>query len=117
LAGVLSLGSPFSMRTARAEEPNLQVWLRYFSADFPGDGAALSRLGAHYLASNPQERSRKLLSQLLSMDGASSVGSRLIEHIARDWSKHDVTTVDGWLLARTEARICAALHLMDGAPV
>lgn len=105
------------MRAARAEEINLEVWLRHFSAGYAGDGAALSRLGAIYLASNPQERNRERLSRLLSMDGTSSVASRLIEHIARDWSEHDVTMVDGWLLARTEARICAALHLMDGAPV
>jgi hypothetical protein len=117
LVGVLSLGSYVSMCAARAEDVNLEVWLRYFSAAYAGDGAELSRLGAIYLASNPHERSRERLSRLLSMDGASSVGSRLIEHIARDWSEHDVTTVDGWLLARTEARICAALHLMHGAPV
>jgi hypothetical protein len=117
LAGVLSLGPCFSMRTARAEETNPDVWLRHFSAGYAGDGAALSRLGAIYLASNPRERNRERLLRLLSMDGTGCVASRLIEHIARDWSEHDVTTVDGWLLARTEARICAALHLMDGAPV
>jgi len=105
------------MRSAHAEEISLEVWLRHFSADYAGDSAALSRLGAIYLVSNPQERSRERLSRLLPMAGTSSVGSRLIEHIARDWSEHDVTTVDGWLLARAEARICAALHLMDGAPV
>jgi hypothetical protein len=38
--------------------------------------------------------------------------SVLIERIAQNWSMHDVTQVEGWVLSRTEARICAAVHLL-----
>jgi hypothetical protein len=34
--------------------------------------------------------------------------------VARDWAEHNVTVVEGWVLSRTEARICAVLHLMGG---
>ncbi len=43
------------------------------------------------------------------------MASQLRSGIARDWSAHRVVVVDGWLLARTEARLCALLHLEAGA--
>jgi hypothetical protein len=117
LFGVLSFGPPFGVRESWSEEAHLEKWLRLFSVDFLGDGAALSHLGAIYLASNPGERNRKRLSRLLSGDGTNPVGLSLIENVARDWLEHDVAVVEGWVLARTEARICAVLHIMDGALV
>jgi hypothetical protein len=44
-----------------------------------------------------------------------SIPSRLLRAVARDWSNNYVVVVDGWLLARTEARLCAFLHLEEGA--
>jgi hypothetical protein len=44
-----------------------------------------------------------------------SIPSRLLRAVARDWSSNYVVVVDGWLLARTEARFCAFLHLEEGA--
>jgi hypothetical protein len=35
--------------------------------------------------------------------------------VSRDWSDNHVVVVDGWLLARTEARLCAFLHFEEGA--
>jgi hypothetical protein len=115
LCGTLSIAPAIGLSEPRYEEANPQDWLRHFAADFLADGAALRRIGADYLASHPRERNRERLSRLLCRDERAPVRFSLIENIARDWFEHDVVVVQGWVLARTEARICAVLHLMDGA--
>jgi hypothetical protein len=55
------------------------------------------------------------LSHLLIDGGDAAIPSRLLRALARDWSNHHVAVVDGWLLARTEALLCAVLHLQEGA--
>jgi len=83
--------------------------------DFDPDAAALRRLGALYLRSHPEERSLDRLSRLLTVDASDRGPSPLSAALARDWANHDVSLVDGWVLARTEARLCAVLHLAAGA--
>jgi hypothetical protein len=90
-------------------------WLRGLEAGVLGDDTALRRLGAAYLHSNSLEGGRRRLSRLLSRDASASVWLTLIQNIARDWVDHDVIVVNGWVMARTEARICAILHLMNGS--
>ena len=90
-------------------------WLRYCGAGFFQDLTALHRLGAIYLVAHPEERSRALLSHLLIAGHDGTIPSRLLSAIARDWASNHVTVVDGWLLARTEARLCALLHLEEAA--
>jgi hypothetical protein len=68
-----------------------------------------------YLVAHPEERSRQLLSRLVIDGGDGAIPSRLLRALARDWSNHQVAVVDGWLLARTEARLCAVLYLEEGA--
>jgi hypothetical protein len=63
---------------------------------------------------HPEERSRALLSNLL-IAGDGTIPSRLLRAVARDWSSNDVAVVDGWLLARSEARLCAVLYLEEAA--
>jgi hypothetical protein len=89
-------------------------WVRDSSGLFP-DSTALRRLGALYLAVHPAERSQGLLAQLLIGGDEGTVPSRLFGAVARDWSVHNVVAVDGWVLARTEARLCAFLYLEKGA--
>jgi hypothetical protein len=55
------------------------------------------------------------LSHLLIACDRGTIPSRLLSAVARDWSSNYVVVVDGWLLARTEARLCALLHLEEGA--
>jgi hypothetical protein len=62
-----------------------------------------------------EERSRALLSHLLIAGHDGAIPSRLLSAVARDWSGNHVVVVDGWLLARAEARLCALLHLEHGA--
>jgi hypothetical protein len=90
-------------------------WLRCHGASFFLDVTALRRLGATYLVTHPEERSRQLLSRLLIDSGDAALPLRLLRAIARDWSNHHVAVLDGWLLARTEARLCAFLHLEAGS--
>ena len=89
-------------------------WLRSRGAEFFSDLAALRRLGALYLAAHPEERSHARLSRLLIAGDDGTIPARLRSAVARDWSNNHVAVVDGWLLARTEARLCAVLHLQEG---
>ena len=117
LIGVFSLGSSLHVRPSQSLGIALENWLRREGRRVLRDSAALGRLGEIYLASHPHERNRGQLALLLSGDGTTAVPCGLIAKISRDWLEHDVAVVDGWVLARTEARICALLHLMGGAQV
>ena len=99
----------------RSNSGALGDWVRNCGAGFFPDLTALRRLGAIYLVAHPEERSRALLSHLLIAADDGTIPSRLLSAIARDWSSNHVVVVDGWLLARTEARLCALLHLEEGA--
>jgi hypothetical protein len=96
-------------------EAKLEGWLRQVGAASLGDGAELSRIGRLYLDANPGERSRRQLAQRLSGGAEMPIAPALLENIASNWADHDVVVVDGWVMARAEARICAVLHLMRGA--
>jgi hypothetical protein len=113
-AGALAC-APGDRAEVGAESGALGDWLRNGSAGFFSDLTALRRLGAIYLAAHPEEGSRTLLSQLLIAGDDGAIPSRLMSAVARDWSANHVAVVDGWLLARTEARLCALLHLEAGA--
>jgi hypothetical protein len=112
LLGVLSLGPASGASEGSLAAAQLETWLQRIGPDRLGDAAALSRLGAIYLAAHPAEQQPEHLSRLILGDSAAPVESVLIERIAQDWSQHDVTQVEGWVLSRTEARICAAVHLL-----
>jgi hypothetical protein len=109
LCGTLLL--PPSRAWSRGSPTTLESWLQTHSM---GDLRTLKRLGAAYLAEHPEERDRSRLSNMLAGEGTTQVRLQLIEKIARDWADHNVCIVEGWVLARSESRLCAALHLMDG---
>lgn len=114
LLGLLVADPAFLFGDPRSEA-KLEGWLRHVGAASLGDSAELSRIGRVYLDANPGERSRRQLAQWLSGGGETPIAPALLENIARNWADHDVVVVDGWVMARTEARICAVLHLMRGA--
>jgi hypothetical protein len=113
-AGVLACASS-DLGDLSSDSGALGDWLRYHGASYFSDVVALRQLGAMYLVAHPEERSRQLLSHLLINGGGGAIQSRLLCAIARDWSNHHLALVDGWLLARSEARLCALLHLQEGA--
>jgi hypothetical protein len=120
LLALIGLGAGGLARAAaERDKPHLNSralgeWLRAGGAGILADPVALRRLGALYLDAHPAERSRARLSQLLIGAELGTIPARLRRAVARDWSGHHIAVVDGWLLARTEARLCAALHLEAG---
>jgi len=52
-----------------------------------------------------------VLTRLLAPESGAPLRESLLAAIARDWRRHDVLAVDGWLLSRSEARICALAFL------
>jgi hypothetical protein len=107
--------APGGRGEVRSNSGALGDWIRDCGAGFFPDLTALRRLGAIYLLAHPVERSRALLSHLLIAGHDGAIPSRLLSAVARDWSSNYIVVVDGWLLARTEARLCAFLHLEEGA--
>lgn len=70
-------------------------------------------IGAHYLAKFESENSAELLAQAIrrSMPAdAMQIDERfLLAHIRSDFERGEVVSLDGWILSRTEARLCALL--------
>lgn len=73
-------------------------------------------IGSHYLALVPQERSATRLSESVfgdidaAVDGPDALAClrALVDaRRRRDFSTGDTVILNGWLLARTEARLCA----------
>jgi len=102
-------------REGRVKSLALGDWVRDCGTGLFADLTALRRLGAIYLAAHPEERSHTLLSRLLIAANDCTIPSQLLSAVARDWSSNHVVLVDGWLLARSEARLCALLHLEQAA--
>ncbi|MFZ5778641.1 MAG: hypothetical protein ACOY4R_00355 [Pseudomonadota bacterium] len=78
-------------------------------------------IGSHYLALVPQERSAARLSESVFGDIDAAVdGPDALAHLRRlvdarrhrDFSTGDTVILNGWLLARTEARLCALSTLL-----
>jgi hypothetical protein len=95
----------------------VEDWLSQMAVDSPNDLFVLGQLGETYLAMHPDEADREQLSRLLVPDGW-TIGSRpgLISNVERDWISHNVAVVNGWVLARTEARLCAMIFLTGRVP-
>lgn len=79
------------------------------------DEAAVRALGDRYLADHPQEREeRRLAASVVSASRGPQLWSRarpLPEVVADEFAAGETVLVDGWVLSRTEARLCAALAL------
>lgn len=72
-------------------------------------------LGARYLALHPEAADRVALASRLGLDGApirlAELRARLASLRERDFAQHRIVSIDGWILARSEAEICALLSL------
>ena len=79
------------------------------------DVAAAANVGRRYLRAHPEDREFGDVAALLarSMGGDALAGIR--RAVARDFRTQRVVVVDGWVLSRTEARLCAHLALERGA--
>ena len=80
------------------------------------DRAAASETGRAYLAAHPEERVLETLVRDLEAlnrphdaDGLKQTISDLRQ---RDFAREDLAIVNGWVLARCEARACALVYLL-----
>jgi hypothetical protein len=80
--------------------------------------ASVARVGEAYRAAYPDEDDRALLErELPDLDGARGAELEdrlrlLDERVRQDFADGDVVLVDGWLLARTEARAAALVSIL-----
>jgi hypothetical protein len=78
------------------------------------DGTSYTALGARYLHDFPHEADETSLRRhIFGNRTASATAMRRIacERATHDFAHANVVVVDGWLLSRSEARICALAHL------
>jgi hypothetical protein len=74
---------------------------------------AARAIGRRYLAEHPDEADAgRLARRLFGGDGAAPVTGTALRHAVdaargRDFAQGDTVLIDGWLLARSEARLCA----------
>ena len=118
--GMLALGGAGGAAAAVGEQQAQLVtraWRKVFGipprrSDM-GGLAELRRIGERYLAAHPEERSRALLVADVGPVGDDGLASfaRLRDRVRDDFAARRTVTVDGWLLARTEARAAALLAL------
>jgi hypothetical protein len=79
-------------------------------------------LGRHYLASTPQEADASRLRTLLAgalgdaQTATDALRGRVRQAIRADFAANRVVDVNGWLLSRTEARLCALASLTETPP-
>jgi hypothetical protein len=73
---------------------------------FPGDDSVVA-VGRCYLAAHSHEADVSFLQRMLRAGHLASVRART----RRDFSLADVVVIDGWIITRTEARICALASL------
>jgi hypothetical protein len=109
--GGLIVKWPQALRNPPSAATALESWLEQTGFTALGGRLVLARIGALYLASHPRERDRVLLARLLVAEGTLPARQALAAAIGRDWYAHDVEVIDGWVMARAEARICALAHL------
>lgn len=80
--------------------------------DIFGDIGLAARVGRLYHADDPRAgaRGRALVADLAAFR-APAREKRLRERTDADLAALDVVVVDGWVMARSEADLCAAVHL------
>lgn len=80
------------------------------------DHEAAKRIGQIYLTVHPEEgRLDRLTADFLGADRPNDLRGlrqKVTELRVRDFGNEDTTIVNGWLLARVEARLCSLLCLL-----
>ena len=77
-------------------------------------------IGRRYLQLNPEKADRRaLLNDLFGRSSISSKSRSSLAGLVSGWQERDfrdgvVVVLDGWILARAEASLCALLYLQQG---
>ncbi len=84
--------------------------------DIVSDRLTAEQIGRLYLAAHSDEKNfDRLAGDLLdaSLEGDSKILKQRIAALrVRDFVNEDIAIIDGWVLARVEARICALMHIL-----
>jgi hypothetical protein len=106
-ATVLVLGDGFTREWTRS--------LDSFRDLFTDLGAARD-IGRRYLRSFSQETNRAFLQRTITggerLQDAKQLRTLLAQKREQDFRTGDIAIVDGWVLSRTEARVCALVALL-----
>ena len=97
---------PIALRSTQpAGSGPLRDWLR----EWLPDTAAARAIGDAYLADNPDaaQRTRALARLLRRQPDAAACRALLHDRRSRDLRADDIVVIDGWVLAATEAQLCA----------
>jgi hypothetical protein len=96
-------------RSSTAAERQYLRWLN----DRRGNAAGLAVLGEAYFALRPDERDAIWLKQALLCDSQSKdCCSTVARSAAIDRTAGDVVVLEGWILARSEARLVSLAYLL-----
>lgn len=83
------------------------------------DQCAARLAGDHYLRAHAQEADREVLHTLLfgaaPAPTAAALRRGIVERRRADFAREDTVLVAGWVLARSEARLCALVSLLPAA--
>jgi hypothetical protein len=92
-----------------AAERQLLRWL----SDRRGNAAGLAALGEAYFTLRPDERDPIWLKQALLCDGwGEDCCLAVAKSAAADRTAGDVVVLEGWILARSEARLVSLAYLL-----
>ena len=104
--------------------PGIALALRRVATVFPSDAPSSKRLpggmrltramksvGRQYLSDQPEEASRAVLAALVPANKA-----EISVLVREDFELGRLVDIDGWLLSRTECRVCALAVISDAGP-
>ncbi len=106
-AAISSSAYPSRNPTCGISDTNLAVTIDALILD----QASAAIIGEAYLAQHNEERSADLLSRKIRESLGAKTGEidqqALLNQIRVDFERTDIINLHGWLLSRTEARLCA----------
>lgn len=118
LCAILSLPPSWNERSSLPHgKASLEDWILRIDTDAPADLIMLGHVGKTYLTAHPLEAASGRLRRLLVPDGwTGDAFAGVRENVRRDWMSHNVIVVEGWVLARTEARLCGLIFQLGTVP-
>ena len=118
----LAAGGVFGVGASWWQHASMQNRLVLRLAGWVAASEDVTTIGRAYLAGQPEEAHRDTLTRLLARDlslfpyGVSDdeLRQRSRAKISGDFADADTLTVQGWILSRTELRLCALASLLRG---
>jgi hypothetical protein len=106
----------FNRGTPAATSLDARQLLKSGLEDIVRDRPVAGQIGSAYLAAHPHENDLDRLAGDFgnsSLEGDSDILKQRISALrVRDFANEDITIIDGWVLARVEARVCALMHIL-----